>query len=125
MGVIRQTKSVKAILNAFEITDSAISSTHLVKQFSDQMNKTTVYRILDRLVDEGMLHSFKGNDGVSLFAKIDKNTAHSHSDFHPHFQCKQCGETKCVPIDVEIPSLPDYQVENVELLISGTCDKCK
>jgi len=125
MGVVRQTKSVKAILNAFDATNAAISSTELVEHFSDKMNKTTVYRILERLVDQGVLHAFKANDGVSMYAKCHGCSTHEHTDLHPHFQCEKCGETKCLPLEIKIPSLPNYQIDSAELLLTGTCDNCK
>lgn len=125
MGVIRKTKAVKAILSVFNTTSAAISSISLVEQFSNTMNKTTVYRILDRLVDEGLLHTFKSNDGLSMYAKCQDCSTHQHSDLHPHFQCDKCGETKCLPIEIKVPSLPNYQIESAELLLTGTCENCK
>jgi Fur family ferric uptake transcriptional regulator len=125
MGVIRKTKSVKAILNVFEEKESAVSSISLIKRFENEMNKTTVYRILDRLVDEGLLHTFKGNDGISLFAKADQHSAPQQSDLHPHFQCEKCGETKCVPLEIEVPKLPNFHINSAELLLTGICENCK
>ena len=36
------------------------------------MNKTTVYRILDRFEKEGILHWFIDNDGLKRYAKNKK-----------------------------------------------------
>jgi len=125
MGVVRLTKSVKAILGVFDASNAALSSTELVEQFSKDMNKTTVYRILDRLMDQGILHVFKDHDGVNMYAKCNDCSTHQHSDLHPHFQCGKCGETKCLPIEIKIPSLPNYQIDSAELLLTGTCGSCK
>jgi Fur family ferric uptake transcriptional regulator len=51
MGVVRKTKSVNNLLELFEQTKEALSAIDLVKRLESEMNKTTVYRILDRLVD--------------------------------------------------------------------------
>jgi len=125
MGVVRLTKSVKAILGVFDASNAAISSTELVEQFSNDMNKTTVYRILDRLVDQGILHVFNDHDGVNMYAKCKDCSTHHHSDLHPHFQCAKCGITKCLPIEIKIPSLPNYHIDSAELLLTGTCNNCK
>ena len=58
MKRIRKTKSVQLILDAFK-QDKAISIIELVIRFKNNMNKTTVYRILDRLEKSEILHSLK------------------------------------------------------------------
>ena len=58
MGVIRKTQSVSLLLNEFEKNSKAISAIELVKRLADKINKTTVYRLLDKLEDDGLLHYF-------------------------------------------------------------------
>ena len=48
MNKIRKTKSVQLIIDALT-ENKAISIIELVNRFSDTTNKTTVYRILQRL----------------------------------------------------------------------------
>ena len=66
MGVMRQTKSVKAILKVFEAASTAIRTTDAA-----------------------------------------------------------AGLSACLPLEIKIPSLPDYQIDSAELLLTGTCDNCK
>lgn len=124
MGVIRKTKSVKTLLDAFEQTNDAISVVELVERFSKDMNKTTVYRILERLDDEGLIHSFSGKNGLTWYAKCKGCSASHHNDIHPHFQCRNCGKTECVTMDVSIPKIPNYKIESVELILTGQCENC-
>jgi len=124
MGVIRKTKSVKAILNEFENQNQALSSVELVERFTNQMNKTTVYRILERLEDDGILHSFKGEDNLQWFAKCHGCNSHKHEDLHPHFQCKTCGKTECLEVNIPVPSLKQHHVEKAEFLLIGQCSEC-
>ena len=49
MGVIRKTQAVTLLLDEFEKDSNAISSTELIKRLSSKINKTTVYRLLDKL----------------------------------------------------------------------------
>ena len=58
MPISRKTKTVKMILDLFGETNNAISIVDLVSNFRNKMNKTTVYRILNRLEESGILHSF-------------------------------------------------------------------
>ncbi len=125
MGIIRKTKSVKAVLETFEQSNNAISVVDLVKQFHQKMNKTTVYRILEKLEEDGLLHSFIGKDGLKWYSKCRAEcTPESHSDTHPHFQCRDCGKVKCLNFEVPIPSLDNYQIDSAELLLIGQCEDC-
>lgn len=122
MGIVRKTKSVKALLNVFEQSDEAIAVAALIEQLRDKMNKTTVYRILDRLEDDGVLHSFIDGDGFKWYSKTPKDSATSHN--HPHFQCSECGKVECVMVDIIIPKLANHRVDAVNLLLIGQCADC-
>lgn len=125
MGIIRKTKAVKTLLDLFEKNISAISAADLVEQLKNEMNKTTVYRALDRLEDEGLLHSFIGKSGLKWYAKCSSNcTSNYHNDVHPHFECTQCKKVTCIPIEITIPNIIDYKIDNAAVLLSGVCSEC-
>jgi Fur family ferric uptake transcriptional regulator len=124
VGVVRKTKSVNTILETFEKTSDAISVVELIERFSDQMNKTTIYRILDRLDEDGVLHSFLGKGGVKWYAKCSGCSESHHVDVHPHFQCKVCGKTDCVEVEIPIPKLSNRIIESSQLLFVGLCEEC-
>ena len=121
MDIIKKTKSVKKILNAFNKTD-AISIIELVDKFKKEMNRTTVYRVLERLENSNILHSFIDSHGLKRYAKNNKNINLTKS--HPHFMCEDCGESSCVEIDIKIPSIPEYMIKSSEYLLTGQCKKC-
>ena len=124
MGIIRKTQAVKTLLKEFAQSKGALSVIELVERFKGQMNKTTVYRILERLEDDGSLHSFTGKDGLKWYALCEGCTQSHHADRHPHFQCRDCGKTECLSLDIAIPSIPNYKVEIAELLLTGQCEDC-
>ena len=118
------TRSVTMVLNRFEQINEAISVVKLAEELSDEMNRTTVYRILKRLEDNGTLHSFIGKDGTRWYAVSSQCTSTNPYGAHPHFQCKDCGKTECLSIDVEIPTISNYKIESVSLLYIGSCGNC-
>lgn len=124
MAVIRKTKSVKKVLAIFSETQDAVSVVELVERLDAEMNKTTVYRVLDRLEQEGSVHSFLGSDGLKWYAGCTGCSAHHHSDIHPHFECTSCGKVECLAVDISIPNLPDRSISTAELLLRGTCEQC-
>ena len=124
MRTLRKTKSVKLILNKFEQTDGAISVVDLVEGLQHEMNKTTVYRVLERLKDNGELHSFIGKDGRKWYAKGEECTSGPQPDAHPHFQCKECGKVICLSFEVKIPTIPNHRVDSAKFLLVGECEDC-
>ena len=89
------------------------------------MDKSTIYRILERLEDSNMIHSFIDSDGVKRYAQLeDEESATSDEGSHPHFICNDCGISSCLPVKISIPSVPDYIIENAEHLLKGICKDC-
>ena len=124
MGKIKKTKSVMLLLESFGEDNDALALADLIDRFEDKMNKTTVYRILQRLDERGILHSFTGKDGRRWYAKCQENSSEPHLDKHPHFQCKACGKVECLTLDITIPSIPDYKIDSAQLLLIGKCKDC-
>lgn len=124
MPLLRKTKSVKTVLHIFENSLGALSAVELIERLNEKMNKTTVYRILERLEGEGLIHSFTATDGLRWYAKCDGCTSDSHFDIHPHIQCKICGKVECLDVEVSIPNVKNYKVEKVELFMTGSCKNC-
>lgn len=124
MAIIRKTKPLRQVLQAFEESTQALSAIELFEKLKDEMNKSTVYRTLDRLEDEGIIHSFLGGDGLKWYAKCDNCNSHEHEDVHPHFQCNECGKVDCLSIHIDIPKIANRKIESTHFLIFGICEEC-
>lgn len=124
MGITRKTKSVALVLEAFEKDNTALSVVNLVELMDDNMNKTTVYRILDRLEDQGVVHSFYGKDGLKWYSKCSNCSSQKHVDHHPHLQCKDCGIVEPVPLEIPLPELPNVIIDSAKIMLIGTCSRC-
>ncbi|QXP67795.1 Fur family transcriptional regulator [Polaribacter sp. AHE13PA] len=124
MGIIRKTKAVEVLLNEFKNSSVAISAKMLINQLDTEFNKTTIYRILDKLEDDGVLHSFLGKDGLKWYAKCTGCSATEHKDVHPHFQCLSCGKVDCLQVKVVIPKIENRQIAFSQVLIQGKCEGC-
>ncbi|WP_405604944.1 Fur family transcriptional regulator [Polaribacter sp. Asnod1-A03] len=124
MGIIRKTKAVEVLLNTFNNSKEAISAKQLISQLNKTFNKTTIYRVLDKLEDDGVLHSFLGKEGLKWYAKCKDCSATVHKDVHPHFQCLSCGRVDCLSVTVAVPKIENRKVEVSQVLIQGKCEKC-
>ena len=89
------------------------------------MNKTTVYRILNRLEESGILHSFADREGLKRYAKGNqKPSSIKDSNLHSHFLCNDCGISSCLPLEIPVPSLPNTRIDNSDHLLTGQCENC-
>jgi len=110
----------------FDKKNQAVPVIDLVSIFKKEMNKTTVYRILHRLEDSGVLHSFVDKDGLKRYAKGDQRTSSSGNEVtHPHFLCEDCGISTCLPLKIHTPSIPNYIIKSSEQLYLGQCKDCQ
>ena len=125
MNISRKTKTVKLVLDLFESTNNAISVVDLVSVFKGKMNKTTVYRILNRLEESGILHSFTDRNGLKRYAKGNQKPGSiKDSNIHSHFLCNDCGISSCLPLEIPIPSLPNTRIDSSDHLLTGQCENC-
>lgn len=124
MGIVRKTKSLELVLNEFQSLTAAISVIDLIKKLNSKLNKTTIYRILEKLEDDGIVHSFLGKNGIKWYAKCRNCSKSNHSDVHPHFECIDCGKIDCLTVEIKIPSIPNREVRSSQILFQGICESC-
>ena len=93
---------------------------------SRSINRVTVYRILDLLVDHNVVERIS-TGGRAFYYGLAPNTNHAP---HPHFYCTTCGQMDCLSpesliVDMEtlLKTFPG-QIEKVEVRIDGTCKNC-
>ncbi len=90
------------------------------------INRVTVYRILDTLVQHGLVNRLSGG-GRACFYGLAPNAHHAP---HPHFFCRKCGQMDCLrpgSIDLDMKALKGVftgQIENVQVRVDGVCTKC-
>ena len=126
MSISRKTKTVELVLELFREKRYAIPVVDIVSIFANKMNKTTVYRILQRLEDSGILHSFLDKQGLKRYAKGDQRKSNTINQIiHPHFLCDDCGISICLPLEISTPSIPNYTINSSDHLYSGQCQDCK
>ncbi|MFQ3297771.1 MAG: Fur family ferric uptake transcriptional regulator [Polaribacter sp.] len=124
MGIIRKTKAVATVHQIFGEKSKPKSVLQLIELVKDKMNKTTVYRILERLEQDGIIHSFNGKDALKWYAKCEGFSASHPSDKHPHFQCTKCDKVECLSVEIKIPSIKNHKVDSTDILLMGQCEVC-
>ena len=93
---------------------------------SSRINRVTVYRILDLLVEQGLVERIS-TGGRAFYYGLAPNENHLP---HPHFYCKECGQMDCLDpeslgIDAEAlwKTFPG-RIDKVEVRVDGVCKNC-
>lgn len=87
------------------------------------VDRVTVYRVLDWLVEHGLAHRVAGEDRAWRF----RASPRPDSAPHAHFTCTRCGRTVClesVAVPTRIPVPAGFRPEAMELMVRGRCARC-
>ncbi len=124
----RTTTAKTAIINLIESTEVALSHSDIQSNLGDLCNRVTIYRVLDRLQEEGTIHKVVDVDGVAKFLacqQCEDSKDHRHDHHHVHFSCSECGNITCLHHVVPKFQLPNnYKMTEVNCTVRGICPNC-
>lgn len=120
----RNTPAKKAILELLKSADSALSQDRIEAEVKGEMDRVTIYRVLNRFCDDGIAHKVLADDGKYYFALCHDCNEEKHDHNHFHFRCIKCDKIECLDEKVAV-KLPDgYKMENVTGWVTGLCINC-
>lgn len=95
----------------------------LLAKKHEELDSVTLYRVLEWLTENELIHRIAGADQVWRFSAGAGHHAHEHA----HFQCTKCEQVTCFT-DVALPrkiKLPEgFHTQEIDFLIKGTCPNC-
>ena len=123
---VRTTAAKQHIREILGQAGIALSQPEIQDQTAGVCDRVTVYRVLDRLLQEGEIHRTIGMDGITRYASCKQcDHDHGHQHDHVHFSCEVCGEVTCLDKVVPQLKLPKgYQPRDASYMISGVCPTC-
>lgn len=110
--------------NRFPLSASDI---YKILKRSSSINRVTVYRILDLMVEHGVVERIS-TGGRAFYYGLAPNDYHKP---HPHFYCKNCGQMDCLnPESLIVDTDPLWKtypgrIDKVEVRIDGICKNCE
>jgi Fur family ferric uptake transcriptional regulator len=130
----RVTQPRVTILACLMQTDAPLTHQAVIDRLPGQgeaIDRVTVYRVLDWLVEHGVAQKRAGHDRVFRFSLVEHEAARAqvHRQ-HCHFHCSRCDRTFCLdaastPDAEATPAVPSgFAVEHVELTVNGVCAEC-
>lgn len=121
----RTTASQGLILNALQKANGALSHEMIHEEFAEDMNRATIYRILNRFHEDGIVHRIVGEDGKQFFALCASSCqSENHHHDHFHFQCVECGKVECLQTEIQIKLPKGYVQKELNAVVSGHCNDC-
>jgi Fur family ferric uptake transcriptional regulator len=93
------------------------------------VDRVTLYRVLEWLVERGLAHKLAGDDRVWRFSASAHGGGQAGATgehAHAHFRCVDCGKIVCLAA-AGVPALAvpaGYRSDEVEVTVKGHCDRC-
>lgn len=120
---LKKTKQRISVLNLLLSSKKPLSHQEITDAIPG-LDKVTAYRVLSSLLDGNIAHRIETGHRLWHFAVCPcGHTGHCH----PHFSCRKCGRTECLP-DVKLPRWDNSRlgriVENQEIYLHGLCTRC-
>ncbi|MGP1992921.1 Fur family transcriptional regulator [Zobellia laminariae] len=120
----RNTPTKEAVLEVLLNTNKAMSQDAIEQEIGIDINRATIYRVLNRFCEDGVLHRVVAEDGKQYFALCLKCDENEKPLYHFHFRCMKCETIECLPVEVNFTIPEKYFVENVNCVLTGTCQEC-
>jgi len=114
-----------AILKVLMKSPRPMRQNQIAEQLADRnLNKVTIYRTLESLVDVGLVHRAFMHQRAWHF-----ELAHhcSETQCHPHFTCLSCGQTHCLTgISMPMAASPykGFVISRQQVRLEGVCPAC-
>ena len=115
--------------------DEALTHTEVQRRLEsgeahELLDRVTLYRVLEWLVEAGLAHRVSGPDRVWRFsAHADPGTSPAHPR-HGHFKCRDCERMFCMKASPGLgrsvrAMLPEgFAGDEIELTVLGRCADC-
>lgn len=89
-----------------------------VKRKHPSITRESVFRILTEFSEWGL---------ISRMDKIENARFDGISGNHGHLICRKCGKIQDfnLPPEIQLPDSADFEVDHIELRISGFCPGCQ
>ncbi|WP_367865943.1 Fur family transcriptional regulator [Pedobacter sp. WC2423] len=123
---LKHTKQRVRVLEEIALDTVAISQPELEKKLGKEIDRVTLYRILNIYEDKGILHRIMDMNGTANYAICSSScSADHHHDEHIHFNCTTCNKIYCLDVAVPHSTMPKgFTAKTVNTTAYGTCEKC-
>ncbi|WP_256004349.1 Fur family transcriptional regulator [Pedobacter deserti] len=123
---LKQTRQRVRVLEELALDKSAVSQPDLEKKLGKEIDRVTLYRILNTYEDKGILHRVMDLNGTANYAICNAAcTEEHHHDEHLHFNCTNCKKIYCLDVTIPAIKIPKgFKTNTISATAYGICDQC-
>ncbi len=124
---LRVTNHRLAVLKHISQTTSALSHSDLESNFKGEIDRVSLYRIINAFVKMKLIKKIIDAEGQKNYIFNEKHHQKEDVTVQPHYKCKTCNDV------IELPELPEaylekikgLNIDHINVLAEGVCDACK
>ena len=124
----RQKREMLAFLRQHDLEHYSVDELVFeMEEHGEKIGRTTVYRFLEQLAEQGRVRKYQSAQGVMQYQHIADS---SECDAHFHMMCKRCGRlyhVDCALMEElthHIYSQHSFSVDPRETILVGVCGRC-
>jgi Fur family ferric uptake transcriptional regulator len=122
----RKTNQTLLVSDILKKSKYALNQKEIFKKLCGSIDRVTVYRILKRLIEDGLVHRIIADDGQNYFAcRNTKLKQEKCIDHHIHFKCIKCRKIECIYTKISYLLPNDYIAVDSNNFILGYCGNCR
>ncbi len=121
-----ETKQKETIIEAIKKQNKSFMVKDLYDTLNGKVGLTTIYRLLQKLEDEGLITKEVGKDNKTKYEYLEK----CEEENHFYLKCDKCGTLTHVDCDCinelssHISKEHNFKLNKENIIIKGICSKC-
>ena len=121
------TKQKELILNIIKKQNKEFCIKDIYNIIKNKVGLTTVYRLIDKLVEDGIITKTIGKDNKTKYQYLEKCEENNHF----YLKCKKCKNLEHVDCDCikdlsnHILKTHKFTADNENIIINGICENCQ
>lgn len=121
------TKQKDLLIDVIKKKRHCFTIKELHEEVKSSVGLTTVYRLVDKLVEDGIINKYIDKDNTTYYEYLEECSCHNHF----YLKCENCGEMIHVDCDC-IEELSNhifkehgFKINHNRIIIKGLCKKCR
>ena len=120
------TKQKDLILNTIKNKKNEFKIKDIYEELNEEVGLTTIYRYVDKLVDEKVVNKYISKDNVTYYQYLK----HCDEENHFYLKCNDCGnlthvDCSCIEdLSNHIFKHHQFKASRENVIINGLCKKC-
>ena len=120
------TKQKDIILKVIRKHEREFTIKDIYNELKNNTGLTTIYRMVDKMVEEKELNKFIGKNNITYYQYLEK----CEHDNHFYLKCDKCGclvhiDCDCInDLSKHITKEHGFKLNKEHIIINGLCNKC-